>query len=459
MSLFCPVTDDPVREFRILIKDRDLFCKSTFITPANKRFRSELCELQKGISKQIQLEGMDRVTTAQFADEWLQNCIINLPETVQSPGINSLFKKFSETDCMIVCAGPSLNDSLDLIKERQKDCFIISVGTALKPLLKYGIQPNLTIIVDSDPKVYKQFQGLEQIPGYLLATHTIFPAIFQHFKKSYCYDCVASQSYSEWLSASGISHGTLNVGGTVALSALDCAHKLGFRNSFIFGLDLAYAEDGTSHAKNSMYDGHKANFGLVEILGNWNKTVKTTKQFANYVEILKGYMKDYIAGSSGKFFNVNNCGAHIEGLQTIKPLDSKALIQKSNQDFEQILNDHFINNNVLEIDELCQESINELNDIHLEAKELLTELEEGHFPEGLELFEDKIKNSAVNTNLTGPAMQAWCMSVTTNFENDPIEMTKSFLTQLTGSTEWVSGLLKNSYERFQKINKGVQYGA
>jgi len=459
LTLFCPLTDYPEREFRKLINKKDLFCKKTLISPSNKRFRPQLIELQQNICKQIQLEGMDRVTTAKFADEWLQNCIINLPETVKSPGINKLYNKFPETDCLIVCAGPSLNDSLDIIKNRQDDCFIISVGTALKPLLNYGINPNLTIVVDSDPKVYKQFEGLDEIPGYLLATHTIFPGIFQHFKKSFCYNCVVTTSYSEWLSDSGINHGQLNVGGTVALSALDCAHKLNFRNNFIYGLDLAYAEDGTSHAKNTMYDGIKANNGLIEIPGNWNKTVKTTKQFANYVEILKGYMREHIAGSCGKFFNVNNNGALIKGLNTIRPAKSAELIKHSEQDFNQILNENYTCEKDLDIEGLCINSMEELKEINAEGKTLLEEIENGKFPNGIEAFEEKIKNSKVSSKLTEPAMQAWCMSVTTKFENDPIEMTKSFLTQINGSTEWVTGLLKNSYERFQQINKGVQHGA
>ena len=459
VSVFCPETDNPAREFRNIIKHKDLFCKSTFISPSNKRFRPQLITLQHSICKQIQLEGMDRVTTAKFADEWLQNCIINLPETIKSPGINQLFGKFSNTDCIIVCAGPSLNDSIDLIKKYQNDCFIICVGTALKPLLKAGIEPDLTIVVDSDPKVYKQFQGLDEIPGYLLATHTIFPGIYQHFKKSFCFNCIVTSSFTDWLSEAGIDHGSLNVGGTVALSAIDCANNLNFRNNFIFGLDLAYAEDGTSHAKNSMYGGHKAKFGLVEIPGNWNKTVKTTKQFANYIEILKGYFREHIAGSCGKFFNINNDGAYIDGLKTVKPEEVSSQIQKTDQNYTEILMNSYNSDEKLKIDSLCLSSIEELNEINNEGKRLLNEIKNGHIPEGMEEFEAKIKNSEVTTKLTGPAMQAWCMSVTTKFENDPIEMTKSFLTQLTGSTEWVSGLLKNSYERFQKNSKGVQHGA
>lgn len=458
LTFFCPQTENPAREFRNLIKEKDLLCKAVYISPANKRFRPQLTEMQHIICKQIQLEGMDRVTTAKFADEWLQNCIINLPETAVSPGIKRLYGKFPETDCLVICAGPSLNDSLEIIKKKQHSCFIICVGTALKPLLQAGIKPDLTIVVDSDPKVYKQFEGLKEIPGYLLAAYTIFPGIYQHFKKAFCFDCVVTTTFSEWLAGAQIEHGSLNVGGTVALSALDCALKLNFRKNFIFGLDLAYAEDGTSHAKNSMYEGHKANFGLVEIPGNWNKTVKTTKQFANYVEILKGYLREHIAGSCGKFFNINNDGAKIDGLNTLKPEEAAELIQDSKQNFKELLSASYICNEKCDIEDLCLSSIEELNEINAESTKLLEEMHQGDLPESLKDFEEKVKNSDVNIKLTEPAMQAWCMSVTTKFENDPIEMTKNFLTQLSGSTEWVSGLLKNSYKRFQKINKGVQHG-
>ena len=455
-TISCPENDRLSKSFRKLINSRSNFCKDLFISPANSRFRPELPETKEQLAIQVKLEAMDRVTTAKFADEWLQNCLINLPELINAPGIKEFYSLFQQTDCFVVCAGPSLNDSIQMIKENQNDCFIICVGTALKPLINSGIKPDITIVVDSDPKVYRQFEGLENLPGYLLGTHTIFPGIYQHFKEnSICFNSIASDTFSSWLSEGEIDHGSLNVGGTVALSAIDCALKLSFRNIFVFGLDLAYADDGTSHAKNSMYEGHKAINGLIEIPGNWNKTVKTTKQFAHYVEILNGYLAENISGYSGNFFNVNNSGAQFKNLDVISPEKASKLVLASNQDFRKILKTKFIKPENTKVQLLCDSSLEELKDIKSKCEQLLKEMESGQFPKDLENFESYLKESKVNISLTGPAMQAWCMNLNTQKGSDPFEMTKNFLTQLSGATEWVEGLLKNSYKRFLQQKKGV----
>lgn len=455
-TLSCPEKDRLSKSFRKLINSRNNFCKGLFISPANSRFRPELAEAKEQLTIQVKLEAMDRVTTAKFADEWLQNCLINLPELINAPGIKEFYSLFQQTDCFVVCAGPSLNDSIQMIKEKQNDCFIICVGTALKPLINSGIKPDITIVVDSDPKVYRQFEGLENLPGYLLGTHTIFPGIYQHFKEnSICFNSIASDTFSNWLSEGGIDHGNLNVGGTVALSAIDCALKFSFRNIFVFGLDLAYADDGTSHAKNSMYEGHKAMNGLIEIPGNWNKTVKTTKQFAHYVEILNGYLAENLSGYSGNFFNVNNFGALFKNLDVISPEKASELVIASNQDFRKILKSKFIKPENTKIQQLCDSSLQELKDIKSKCQRLLKEMESGQFPKDLENFERDLKESKVNISLTGPAMQAWCMNLNTQIGSDPFEMTKNFLTQLSGATEWVEGLLTNSYKRFLQQKKGV----
>ena len=444
------------KEFRKLINSKHPFCKGIYISPANQRFRGYLSDIKDKLACQVRLEALDRATTAKFADEWLQNCLINLPEIVKAPGVQILQNSFRQSDCIIACAGPSLNDSIELIKKKQDDCFVISVGTALKPLIKAGINPDITIVVDSDPKVYKQFSKLENLPGYLLATHTIFPAIYQHFSdRIICFNSLASSTFTNWISSCGLNHGVLNVGGTVALSAIDCAFRCQFRNTFIFGLDLAYADDGTSHAENSMYQGRKTISGLIEIPGNWNKKVKTTKQFANYVEILNTYLQENISGYGGKIYNVNNSGAHISKLDVIRPEEAEALILSANEDFKTILKDKFQNNNDIQFDKLCSESIHELKQIKEKCQNYLEELQQGKFPDGLESFEEYLKESSVNINLTGPALQAWCMNLNSQHNEDPIEMTKNFLSQLAGATEWVEGLLSNSYKRFLNTNKGV----
>ena len=315
--------------FRKKISTFGNLCSHIFSLPAVNRFRPELAETKQLLSRAIKVEAMDRGTNAAFSAEWLQNSIINLPEISRAPGAIALHNKFQDSDIYVVCAGPSLNESLDFLREHQNDALIICVGTALKPLLAAGISPHLTIIIDSDPKVSRQFYGVENPPGHLMCTYTIFPGIVQKYQhKLIAFDCIVTEGFSKWLKSSGINHGTLNVGGTVALSALDLAKITGSKNIFTFGLDLAYSDDGTSHAQNSMYDQEKRITGLVEVQGNRQKTVKTTSQFAGYIDIMNRYLSENFAEFKGNIYNVNNHGAKLAVMELVGPDELTQKIKK-----------------------------------------------------------------------------------------------------------------------------------
>ena len=100
-------------------------CSHIFTLPSIKRFRPEIEITNELLSKAIKLEAMDRGTTAAFSAEWLQNSIINLPEMIKAPGAMQLQDQFKKHDVFVICAGPSLADSLEYIKKNQDTALII----------------------------------------------------------------------------------------------------------------------------------------------------------------------------------------------------------------------------------------------------------------------------------------------------------------------------------------------
>jgi hypothetical protein len=448
------------KNFRIEMRKHEIFCDGMYMTPPIERLRPHLKSLQEKLNVQIRLEAMDRVTTVKFADEWLQNSIINLPEVLNGASIEQLFDKFTHTDAIVLCAGPSLSESLEVIKKRQKDCLVICVGTALKPALNAGIKPDITIVVDSDPVVFKQFQNIEHFPGWFVGKYTIFPGLPQLYKNKFIsFNSVLTQDFSEWLAEGGFKYGTLNIGGTVALSAIDCALKLGARNIFLFGLDLAYAEDGTSHAKNSVYDGNKTNNGLIKVQGNRHKEVATTKQFANYIHILDRYFKDIFSVYTGKIFNVNNHGAQFQHIDLLSPKEAEHLIQKSDDNLAENFN---LARQVLDPNKLSgflTKSLEELKSIKETADSLLKRMNNKNIPDDLPQFEEDIKNSNVTKCFLSSALQGWCLQISNNPDRNPHEMSVDLVKQVSGATDWVIGLLENSLLRFLKQTQGVKNGA
>ena len=445
-------TDDSLTNtFRQEISLQNNLCSHIFTLPSISRFRPEIETTRELLSKAIKAEAMDRGTSAAFSAEWLQNSIINIPEMLKAPGVTQLQNKFSGRDALVVCAGPSLNESLHYIKKYQNSALIICVGTALKPLLAAGITPHITIIVDSDPKVSQQFSDLDNPPGYLLCPYTIFPGIIQKYhQKVIAFNCLVSEGFSKWLADAGIDHGSLNIGGTVSLSALDLAKTCGVKNIFTFGLDLAYSEDGTSHAKNSMYDTQTKATGLVEVQGNRHNTVKTTKQFAGYIDIMNRYLKEKFSAFSGKIYNVNNHGAKMSVMELLTPDEIPSLIDESSNISDTLENLNFHELSSTKVEELIDNAVEEINSLKDESALLLDQFRNNSIPAGINQFEERVKNSDVCSNLLDQAMRAWSMQVTNGGITDPVELTQSFVRQIHGASDWVSGLLNRSQNRLKQ---------
>jgi hypothetical protein len=93
---------------------------------------------------------------------------------------------------------------------------------------------------------------------------------------------------------------------------MDLAVTMGCNPVVTVGLDLAYGDDGGSHADGTMYDGVKqTKNALIPVPGNWQETVYTTRQFSCYIQLVKQYAE---SRSDTQFINVTNGGARIGGM-------------------------------------------------------------------------------------------------------------------------------------------------
>jgi len=70
---------------------------------------------------------------------------------------------------LVVSAGPSLNDQLEKIKKLKDFCLIIVVDTALRFLLKNGIEPDLIIALDPQVLNFLDFLGINNLINSILA--------------------------------------------------------------------------------------------------------------------------------------------------------------------------------------------------------------------------------------------------------------------------------------------------
>lgn len=143
-------------------------------TSASARLHRETyASVRDSIERDLARFWRNRMTLVAFGRLWIRNLILNLPElrsTVPLPEYNSR--------PVVVCgAGPSLDRSFDLLFRHRSRYSLVAVDTALVPLLKHGIVPDLTVALDAQLANVLDFLGTPQVP--ILADITAHPAIFQ----------------------------------------------------------------------------------------------------------------------------------------------------------------------------------------------------------------------------------------------------------------------------------------
>ena len=166
----------------------------------------------------------------------------------------------SQLPVFIVGNGPSLDASIDTIKNLKDKAIIISCGSALSALYQYGIKP------DFHCEQERTFPVAEQIEHYcpseflddivLLGPSTVHPAVYSMFNHAIMAAKASEPSSSLLLrdeQGGKLFTAYHFINPTVANTALVMGYNLGFKSFYLFGIDLGYKQGTNHHSKKSMY--------------------------------------------------------------------------------------------------------------------------------------------------------------------------------------------------------------
>jgi len=311
------------REFHHLFH-RELNCDfGFFIQPGLWRMDERPWhELALALQQEIRLETSDRATRAASAEQWLANAVAGLPVTLRNPQIDRLAGCFSGGTVLVAAAGPTLTAALPMLRQWAGRCPLIAVGTALKPLLRAGLVPDLAVIIDGNPITVNQVPETGLDETFLASAYAVPPPVAEAFAgRLFSCSFSALRGFNQWLTAGGLRVPLVNVGGTVAITAIDVALLTGCRRVVLCGLDLAMAEDGATHADGSMYGNDKLpTEQLLRVPGNYAETVPTTPIFAGYIRQMNAYLSDMVRQRPGLvFYNATVGGAALESVTLVRP--------------------------------------------------------------------------------------------------------------------------------------------
>ena len=231
----------------------------------------------------------------------------------------------TQVPAFIIGSGPSLTNSLPIIKQFADRAILFSCGTALLPLLKAGITPDFQIELENLGDTEKAYFELEEQDLNFrlpigLSSLTVIPDIMRRFDRR-LYFCRQHQVVASLL---GNVAETLPFSDpTVTNAGLTICLKAGMNPIYFFGVDLGSRNPKNMHAKGTIYDEKTGQLPSVrpaervniDLPGNFNGTILSHDRYVSCRSHLS--LAIQLHGTS----SVINCsdGARVDGTQALRP--------------------------------------------------------------------------------------------------------------------------------------------
>ncbi|MGM0630346.1 MAG: 6-hydroxymethylpterin diphosphokinase MptE-like protein [Pseudomonadota bacterium] len=242
-----------------------------------------------------------------------------------------LSETLRKTPVYIVGNGPSLDDSIEFIKETQKDAIVVAAGTAFQTLYQQGVETDFHVLIERPKVTYDVLINTLSKDAYsstnLLTMSLVYPD--------------ACDLY-EWV---GMSTKGTDAGGDllqlvsklergrfigapsypnplVSNTALSFFLRMGFKQIYLFGVDNGYLSGGRHHASGSIYyKGELSSYvpkkANRKLPGNLEGEVWATDLLAMSCYQMQRALK-HKSSDNVECFNVGD-GAYIEGAKPLRP--------------------------------------------------------------------------------------------------------------------------------------------
>ena len=269
-----------------------IFLKKYIQPNYDEIYSKKTVEFLKKIGKKINDIIILENTIICFSGSFVKNILNNIQYLCDNYQARQLFDVLPRNiPGILVSAGPSLNKNIKELKNAKNKAFIIAVDTAVKPLLKAGIEPDIMIMVDGEkPKELFEMEGIEKIPLVMSVTASSEVANYHTGKKFFFGE---GEGYVNGIFKQlGKSLYGLETGGSVATNAMSLLVKLGYSTIILVGQDLALTDnkthaDGTFKDKMDTIDTSKA----IMVDGYYGEKVPTRPDLKHYLEWFNEYIK------------------------------------------------------------------------------------------------------------------------------------------------------------------------
>ncbi len=278
-----------------------------------------------------------------FGRDFAENDLRSIDKFIKYPDISSLARTNVGKPIICVAAGPSLQKNIGLLKEIQNEVFIIAVSAVLKPLLAYGIKPDLVTTLDMHHEIQRYLEGLDLKDLRIAVEMSCYFGVMENMPANYIIS-VASTTGRTYLSRlledldiRIKDEEKISGAMTVAFMSVLIANLMGASEVILLGQDLAFEEfthipGATFSNKLNIFQENGQDYFHFDFLGlqkdavvpvvwikGYNKErVPTTPQF----DIYRQFIERMIIGRKLKIVNSTEGGAFIKGTEHISLQES-----------------------------------------------------------------------------------------------------------------------------------------
>lgn len=220
---------------------------------AHRRLGEYVSQAQQLVTDAIEYGRMLRATRIQQGRNELDNLLENLQTYAHAESLESHRGSLQGRPAIVAAAGPSLGRNAKLLTQAAGRVPILAVGAALKPLQRFGVQPDMVVHIDYSELCLRQFQDVGD-PGetLLVAGATAAPAPLKAWPGRIA---MTQHPYADrLLGKRAPKHTPLRDGTSVAHTAFYIAEYLGASPIILVGLDLAFTDCVYYSAGNALHE-------------------------------------------------------------------------------------------------------------------------------------------------------------------------------------------------------------
>ena len=183
-----------------------------------------------------------------------ENTFENMKHMANSPDVGELAGMFADTPFILIGAGPSLDESIDFLKEVQDRAIIVTSNSPYRKLINSGIRPHLAVTADPLSPTLAGFNNVSLDGVPLACPFSAYPEIVKRFSGRILSWVTFSPIVDVLKAAMGQKPGTaIMEQGTVSGCVLDLSRLFGCRKVLFIGQDMSVRSDGKYYTDDSAY--------------------------------------------------------------------------------------------------------------------------------------------------------------------------------------------------------------